>query len=301
MSCPRSSWWSCSTRTMSTAPPRTRARTRARSSPVSSPRSIHSSTSRGARARRWRSRRRRATAGHDRSRCGAGGAARARPAGPVRSVVLAGPAPPRPASPRLASPMRSHTGVTRTLAVSEARSQKRCLRSGVSEVDRAPRTRLDHVEVVRPRAGGEVLPAGVGDDEHDHAFVDLARALRRAGSRRAPRDAGEDARLGEAAGPLDRLPRTHDQSAVQQVPPAAFLEHRWHEALVEVLQAVDHLARRRLDGPDLHVGVLLAEERAAADDRPRRAETAHEVRDLRAVAPDLRTGALVVGLGVGGV
>src|SRR5207302_7567974 len=64
-------------------------------------------------------------------------------------------------------------------------------------------------------------------------------------------------------------------------------------------QAVDHLPRRRLDGPDLHTRVALLEEAPDAEQGAAGAQPGHEVGDLRAVPPDLGPGALVVGLGVG--
>src|SRR5205085_168015 len=73
----------------------------------------------------------------------------------------------------------------------------------------------DLVDGVGPGAGGQVLPAAVGQHDHDHAVLaagsQLAGRLGRAGHGRPGRDPAEDARLGrQPAGPLDRLPGAHD-------------------------------------------------------------------------------------------
>ena len=77
------------------------------------------------------------------------------------------------------------------------------------------------------------------------------------------------------------------------------LEHGRDVALVEVAQPLDPLAERRLDGDHLDVRVLLLEEAAGAHQRAAGAEAGDEVGDLRAVLPDLRARALVVGAWVG--
>ena len=169
------------------------------------------------------------------------------------------------------------------------------------EVDRGLGPGLDGVEVVGPHAGREVLPPAVAHDHHDRALLDEPRRLHRAGQDRSRRDAGEDADLGEAAGPLDRLAGAHDEASVEEVEAVVVEEHRRDEALVDVLEPVDHLPRRRLDGPDLHVGVALLEEAPDAHERAGRAQPGDEVGELGDVAPDLRAGALVVRLRVGGV
>ncbi len=129
-----------------------------------------------------------------------------------------------------------------------------------------------------------------------------SRALDRTRQRRPGRDPGEHPHLGQAPGPLDRLPGPHHGLAVEQLGPPEVLEDRGDVAVVEVAQAVHHLPRRRLDGPDLHlVTGLLAQEPPHPEQRPRRAEPGDEVRDARAVAQDLGAGALVVRLGVRGV
>ena len=72
-------------------------------------------------------------------------------------------------------------------------------------------------------------------------------------------------------------------------------------AVVEVAEPVDHLAGRWLDGPHLDVGILLLQVAADTEQGARRAQSGHEVGDLGAVPPDLGSGALVVGLGIGRV
>ncbi len=115
----------------------------------------------------------------------------------------------------------------------------------------------------------------------------------------AARDAREDAHVGQPPRPLDRLTGTHDALAVEQLGAAPLLVDRRDVALVEVAQPLDPLAERRLDGHDLDLGVLFLEEPPDAHQRAGRAESGDEVGDLGAVAPDLGTGALVVGPGVG--
>src|SRR4051812_17916644 len=170
-----------------------------------------------------------------------------------------------------------------------------------SEVDDGFRPGFDLVEVGRPGAGAEVLPTAVADDGDEDPLVDLGCAANGGGHDGARRDAGEHADLGEPPGPLDRLSGPHDEAAVEQVVAVVVDEHRGHEPFVDVLEAVDHLARRWLDGPQLHVGVLLLEEPPDAHERPGGAEPGDEVGDLGAVAPDLGAGAFVVGLRVRGV
>ena len=92
-----------------------------------------------------------------------------------------------------------------------------------------------------------------------------------------------------------------DALAVEELGPAVLDEDRRDVAVVEVAQSVDELAGRRLDGEHLDVRVPLLQVAADAEQRARGAEAGDEVGDLGAVAPDLGTGALVVGPGVGRV
>ena len=127
-------------------------------------------------------------------------------------------------------------------------------------------------------------------------------ALDGAGQGRPRRDPGEDPHLGQPPRPLDRLPRPHHGLAVQQLGAPEVLEDGRDVAVVEVAQPVDHLPRRRLDGPDLHrLAELLAEEAPDTEQGPRRAEPRHEVGDAGAVPQDLGARPLVVRLGVGRV
>ena len=73
---------------------------------------------------------------------------------------------------------------------------------------------------------------------------------------------GEDADLGEAAGPFHALAGPDDAAAVEQFEAVVVGEDRRDEALVEVLEPVDHLPRRRLHRPDLDGRVALLEEPA---------------------------------------
>ena len=129
--------------------------------------------------------------------------------------------------------------------------------------------------------------------------VDLAGHLDGAGHGRAGGDAGEDADLAQPAGPLDRLAGPHHPLAVEQLGAAPLLVDRRDVALVEVAQALDLLAQRRLDRDHLDGRVLLLEEGAHAHQGAAGAQPGDEVGDLGAVAPDLGAGGLVVGPGVG--
>src|SRR5215217_4110038 len=178
-------------------------------------------------------------------------------------------------------------------------SQMGCDCRRTSEVDDRLRLGLGGVQVVGVGARRQVLPAAVADDEHDRPAPDLGGHLHRPGQRGAGGQPGEDADLHQSAGPLDRFARPHDALAVQQVAAVPLLEHRRDVALLEVAQALDALAERRFDGDHLDRRVLLLEEPAGAHQRAARAEPGDEVGDLRAVLPDLRPGALVVGAWVG--
>src|SRR4051812_37026594 len=87
-------------------------------------------------------------------------------------------------------------------------------RRRTSEVDDPLGPFLDDVEIVGPRAGGEVLPAAVADDRDQNALVEVGRRANRCGHDGARRDAGEHADFGEPAGPLDGLAGTDDHLAV---------------------------------------------------------------------------------------
>ncbi len=120
------------------------------------------------------------------------------------------------------------------------------------------------------------------------------------GQRRPGGDAREDAALvGQAAGVLDGLTGPDDALAVEQLLAAPLLVDGRDVALVEVAQALDHLADGRLDGEDLDVGVAFLQVRADTHQRAAGAQAGDEVGDLGAVPPDLRTGGLVVRPGVG--
>src|SRR3954454_835236 len=76
---------------------------------------------------------------------------------------------------------------------------------------------LDLVDRERVDAAREVLPAVVGDDEHDVALVELACDAHRDARDRAAGDPGEDALLVEqSAGPHDRVVVGHEDLAVEQ-------------------------------------------------------------------------------------
>src|SRR5690606_12936795 len=172
-------------------------------------------------------------------------------------------------------------------------------RSPRSEDDQPLGQLGDLVDVAGPGPGGQVLPPAVREDDDDRAGVDLAGHPGRAGHGRPAGDAGEHPDVGEPAGPLDPPPGPDDALAVEQVGPAPLLVDGRDVALVQVPQALDPLAERRLDGHHLDVGVLLLEVAPDAHQRAGGAEPGDEVRDLGAVPPDLRARALVVGPGVG--
>ena len=100
---------------------------------------------------------------------------------------------------------------------------------------------------------------------------------------------------------IDSRGRTTVLRSSSSAPPEV-LEDGRDVAVVEVAQPVDHLARRRLDRPDLHlVPQLLAQEAPDPEQGPRGPEPGDEVRDAGAVPQDLGAGPLVVRLGVGRV
>src|SRR5258708_374425 len=119
-----------------------------------------------------------------------------------------------------------------------------------SEIDRVPGPLGDGVEIAGPRTGREVLPAAVGDHDHHDARTDGRGAPGRPGHDSARRDAPEQPDVGQPTGPLDRLTGPHHGLAIQEVGAVVVEEDRRDVAVVEVAQAVDHLARWRLDGPD---------------------------------------------------
>ena len=138
--------------------------------------------------------------------------------------------------------------------------------------------------------------------EADSSSPSDAAHFDRSGQGGPGRDPGEDPNLGQTAGPFDRLAGTHDRLAIEQVSAAQILEDGRYVPVVEVAQAVDHLARRRLHRPDGDVvAQLLPQEAADTEQRPRCAEPGHEVSDRGAVPEDLGAGALVVGPRIGRV
>jgi len=77
-------------------------------------------------------------------------------------------------------------------------------------------------------------------------------------------------------------------------------EDRWDVPVVEVAQSVNHLAGRWLDGPDLHLGSVLAKISSHAHQRARGAETGDEVGDSGTSARSrVRCAVVRLGLGVG--
>ncbi len=136
-----------------------------------------------------------------------------------------------------------------------------------------------------------------GSEGDDRALVHGGRHLGRPGQDRPRRQAGEDAQLGQAPGPLDRLVEAHDEAPVEDVG----VEDRRDVALVQRAEALHVLPRRGLDGHDPHAGLALLQVPADAHQRAAGAEAGHEGVDLGAVGPDLGARPLVVGLGVGGV
>ena len=82
------------------------------------------------------------------------------------------------------------------------------------------------------------------------------RALDGARHDRTRREPDEQADLGEPARPLDRLARLERSTRrSSSSSPSLSVKIGWHVAVVEIAQAVDDLAARRLDRPDLHVCV----------------------------------------------
>ena len=72
------------------------------------------------------------------------------------------------------------------------------------------------------------------------------------------------------------------------------VEHRRHVPLFEIAQTFDSLTERRLDGDDLHLGLVVLQVATRSHEGAARPETGDEVRDLGNVAQDLGAGRLVV-------
>ena len=111
-------------------------------------------------------------------------------------------------------------------------------------------------------------------------------ALDRSRYGRARRYACEHPHIRQPPRPLDGFPGADHGLAIQELGAAQLLEDGRDVPVVEVAQAVDHLARRGLDGPDLHgISLLLPQEPAHPQQRSRGAQAGHEVghrRDSRA-------------------
>ena len=88
---------------------------------------------------------------------------------------------------------------------------------------------------------------------------------------------------------------------IEQLRAVVVREDRRNVAVVKVAQTVDHLSGRGLDGPDLHVGSVLAKETTHTHQGAGGSETGHEVRDLRYVNQDLGAGVRIVRFGIGGI
>src|SRR5690606_32237213 len=111
----------------------------------------------------------------------------------------------------------------------------------------------------RVDAGGEVLPAAVGDDEDDVGAPALLQGLPADAEGRVQGRSGGDARedallleqlpgAGDRVGGADRVAGGQDGGVVQL----------GDEALVEVAQAVDQVVVARFGGDDLYVRLVLA-------------------------------------------
>src|ERR1700692_2394182 len=98
---------------------------------------------------------------------------------------------------------------------------------------------LDLVDRQRVDAARQVLPAVIGDEEHDVALVQLARDPHGDARDRATGDAREDALLVEQpAGPDDRVAVGDEDLAVEQ----RDVDDRRDEAVFERAQALHGLA-----------------------------------------------------------
>src|SRR5580692_1940188 len=95
----------------------------------------------------------------------------------------------------------------------------------------------DDVDIVTPGAGRQILPSVVGHDRHDGGHVVVGNrvgALHRAGHDGARRESHEESDVGEASGPLDRLPRSNDDAAIEQLGTVVVDKYRWDVTVVEV-------------------------------------------------------------------
>jgi lytic murein transglycosylase B len=159
---------------------------------------------------------------------------------------------------------------------------------GSTACGRGPRSRRKH-------AGRQVTVAAVADDEHDRRVLDL-RAMRIATSQ-APPDEIPAKCLRRREPARHRFGRglAHVLDAID----AAAIEDRRHVGFRPLANARNARAVFRLRADDLDRRLLLLQIARRAHDRARRAHRGHEVRDASfGVAPDLRTGRLVMRDGV---
>ncbi len=152
----------------------------------------------------------------------------------------------------------------------------------------------------RVGAGGQVLPAGVGDHEGDVGAL-TGPACRLADSQRgvqhrARRDAGEDpfgvhqlAGAAHGVGRADRVPGGQHLRVVQF----------GHEPLIDVAQRIDPLAVAGFGGHDLDAGHTLTQKSPGTHQRARGAQAGDEMGDLGQVGEQFGAGAVVMRVGVG--
>jgi len=170
-----------------------------------------------------------------------------------------------------------------------------------SEVDDRASPLDDGLEIVGPCPSRQVLPSRVGRHEHDGARIEGRCTTKRPKTRRSRRYPCKDPQLGEAPRPDKGVSRANDGLTVEQLRAAAVEKDRRNVPVLETTQAIHVLSRRRLDRPDLDVGVLFLQITANSDQCAARTEPGHEVGDLGAVSPDLRPRPLVVRTRIGRV
>src|SRR3972149_4809085 len=138
--------------------------------------------------------------------------------------------------------------------------------------------RLEVRVLLRPQAGGQVLPAAVGAERDDVAAIHPGGAPRGGAQDGARRYAREDAFVvHELFHCREGGARVHYYTPVQQ----RLVEDGRYEPLLQATQPLDEVARGGDGGDDLHVRVLLLQPAAHARERAAGAQPGHQRDPLR--------------------
>src|SRR5689334_1314466 len=141
-----------------------------------------------------------------------------------------------------------------------------------------------------PEAGGEVLPASVGQDADDDAIVELLREPSSHMEDGAARHTREDPfAVKQGVHPRHRLLVRDEELPVE----LRDVEDRRDVALVERAKAHHRVTRERLRGSDDDLGEALAQPLAGAHQRAAGAEPGYEDVDAVEALGDLRARAVV--------